>query len=343
MTIGEVYFIGERVRSTGKLTENVKIGMVGEKGTSGDRLKGHQTGNPRDLVLHHVVETPAPFWVENGLHQRLTGVRVRAEWHRLENTELEDAISLAEVLASESFAQISFIEEQERLKSSLSNGQIIDPTDESTDWHLRLSKAQVQLNYIKNLQTKFKEVIDGMSEDEIKQAEQEDLFIKEEYTVMDFDLENFSKKYPGLISDYTISKTKIGGTLAPIYLAFQISEIDPNLETFGNEFMSLCGKVLIKQAEFGDLKDLESNLQSREAVFKWEKEISTARLASICGLASGITGQLTWNRMEKTTTSLDEKTLRMDHSKEFNEFVTTRIKTRTKTRKRSRRAITEND
>ena len=63
MIIGEVYFIGERDRSTGKLTENVKIGMVGAKGDSGGRLKGHQTGNPRDLVLHHVVETPAPFWV----------------------------------------------------------------------------------------------------------------------------------------------------------------------------------------------------------------------------------------------------------------------------------------
>ena len=61
MTIGEVYFIGERDRSTGKLTENVKIGMVNNQGESGDRLKGHQTGNPRDLVLHHVVETPAPL------------------------------------------------------------------------------------------------------------------------------------------------------------------------------------------------------------------------------------------------------------------------------------------
>ena len=92
MNIGEVYFIGERDRSTGKLTENVKIGMVGAKGDSGERLKQHQTGNPRDLVLHHVVETPAPFWVENGLHQRLNGLRVRAEWHKLDPKGLEDAI-----------------------------------------------------------------------------------------------------------------------------------------------------------------------------------------------------------------------------------------------------------
>ncbi|MGA0081945.1 MAG: GIY-YIG nuclease family protein, partial [Ilumatobacteraceae bacterium] len=108
MNIGEVYFIGERDRSTGKLTENVKIGMVGAKGDSGERLKQHQTGNPRDLVLHHVVETPAPFWVENGLHQRLTGLRVRAEWHKLDPKGLEDAIRLAEVLASESFVHMPF-------------------------------------------------------------------------------------------------------------------------------------------------------------------------------------------------------------------------------------------
>lgn len=48
-------------KNAGKLTENVKIGMVNNQGESGDRLKGHQTANPRDLVLHHVVETRAPF------------------------------------------------------------------------------------------------------------------------------------------------------------------------------------------------------------------------------------------------------------------------------------------
>ncbi len=110
MKIGEVYFIGERDRSTGKLTENVKIGMVGERGDSSGRLMQHQTGNPRDLVLHHVVETPAPFWVENGLHQRLNGLRVRAEWHRLEGKDLEDAVRLAEFLAGESFVHVPFFD-----------------------------------------------------------------------------------------------------------------------------------------------------------------------------------------------------------------------------------------
>ena len=49
MIIGEVYFIGERERSTGKLTESVKVGMVGKKCNSGDRLMQHQTG-PKQLL-----------------------------------------------------------------------------------------------------------------------------------------------------------------------------------------------------------------------------------------------------------------------------------------------------
>lgn len=343
MTIGEVYFIGERDRSTGKLTEIVKIGMVGTKGDSGDRLKQHQTGNPRDLVLHHVVETPAPFWVENGLHQRLSGSRVRAEWHRLETKDLEKAIRLAEILASESFEHIPFIEEQERLKSCASADETIDPTDESTDWQLRLSKAKAQLDRLKKLQTMYKDVIGDMSKDEIEQAVQEDLFYLERYTETTFDKAGFAKKYPELVSEFTLSETEVSGRMTPKYLDLEISEIDPSLATFSNEFTALCEKVSKKEAEFGDLTDLQSEIQSRENVSKWERDISIAHLASICGLASGINGQLTWNRSEKTTTWLDEETLESDHSEQYNEFVTAIMKTRTKTRKRARRAKTENN
>ena len=343
MIIGEVYFIGERDRSTGKMTENVKIGMVNKRGESGDRLKGHQTGNPRDLVLHHVVETPAPFWVENGLHQRLNGLRVRAEWHKLDPKGLEEAIRLAEVLASESFVHMPSIDEQDRLKSCVSNGQTIEPTEESSDWQMRLSKAKAQLDCLKNLQTKYKNLIGGMSQEEVDQAVLEDLFFIEYYTETTFDEAGFAAKYPDLVTKYTLSETEVSGRLTPKYLDLEISEIDPSLQTFSDVFTAMCEKVSKKEAEFGDLSELQSELQSRENVSKWERDISIAHLASICGVASGITGQVTWNRSEKTTTWLDKDELEPHHSKEFNEFVTAEMKTRTKTRKRARRVATIND
>lgn len=343
MKIGEVYFIREQDRSTGKLTENVKIGMVSKQGESSNRLKQHQTGNPRDLILHHVVVTPAPFWVENGLHQRLDGVRVRAEWHRLEDKDLENAIQLAEVLAGESFEHIPFIDEQERLKSCVSNGEILDATAESSEWQIRLSKAKAQLDRVNNLKDKYKEVISGMSEDEIQQAEQEDLFHIEHYTDTKFDLDGFTKKYPNLIEKFTVSETKIKQRLSPKYLNFEISEIDPGLESFSQEFLALCDRVSKREIDFGSLRELESDLQFRENVLTWEKEISTSHLAAICGIANGIKDQLTWKRSEETTISLDKDLLESSHSEQYNEFVTAEIKTRKKTRKRARRVAAENE
>jgi len=343
MSIGEVYFIGERDRSTGNLTENVKIGIVRAKGGSGDRLKGHQTGNPRDLELHHVVETPAPYWVENGLHQRLNGLRVRAEWHRLDAKGLEDAIRLAEVLAGESFEHIPYIEEQDRLKKCVSNGETIEPTDASTDWHMRLCKAKAQLDCLKNLQTKYKNLIGGMSQEKIDQAVLEDLFFIEYYAKPAFDEAGFAAKYPELVTRFTLSETEVSGTLTPKYLDLEISEIDPGLQMFSDKFAALCEKVSKQEAEFGDLSELQSELQSRESVSEWERDISKAHLASICGVASGITGQVTWNRSEKTTTWLDKEGLESDHSKEYNEFITVEVKTRMKTRKRARRTLANAD
>ena len=343
MKIGEVYFIGERDRSTGKLTENVKIGMVGAKGDSGDRLKGHQTGNPRDLVLHHVVETPAPFWVENGLHQRLNGLRVRAEWHRLDTKDLEDAIRLAEVLAGESFVHIPFIDKQEHLRTCLSDGTKLDPSEDSTMWHERLNRAKAQLDRIDELKEAYLGIIDAMSLSEIEQAELEDIVHLEYYTDVKFDLEGFSAKYPELILKYTISETKIGGNITPRYSDLQVSEIDPGLETFSNDFLSLCAKVSKKDAVLGDMSDLQAELQFRENVISWEREISIAHLVSICGLASGITDQLTWNRTARTKTSLDKDALESNHSEEYSKFVTAEMKTRTKTRKRARRVAATNN
>ena len=127
------------------------------------------------------------------------------------------------------------------------------------------------------------------------------------------------------------------------YLDLKISEIDPSLQIFSNEFTAMCEKVAKREVEFGDLTDRQSQMQSLENVSKWERDISIAHLASICGVASGSTGQLTWNRSEKTTPWLDKEALESNHSNEYNEFVTVDMKTRTKTRKRARRVATTND
>ena len=339
MEIGEVYFIGERERATGELTPNVKIGKASGDGGSLQRLKGHQTANPRDLVLHHVSQTPAPFWVENGLHQRLSALRVRNEWHKLSAIELSDAIALAESLSKETFKHYPFIEEQERLRTMISEGETATPTEESTHWHMRLCKAHSQLNQIDALTSAYKAVISELDKEDLEQAEEEDLVLIEHYASGTFDINGFNQKYPQLIDAFTTCQSVITGTLSPKYIKFQIFEFDPELETFSKSFIDLCSGVSNKIATFGELSELFSEVQYRENVINWEKEIAVAHLASICGTNNGIEGQITWNRSEKVKTKVDQEALETEYSNEFSEFYSVVMKTRQKRRKRAQRQV----
>ena len=304
-------------------------------------MKGHQTANPRDLVLHHVSQTPAPFWVENGLHQRLSALRVRNEWHKLSTSELSDAIALAENLSRETFKHYPFIEEQDRLKTMVSDGETSSPTEESTDWHMRLCKAHTQLNQIKALTAAYTSVISEMDTEDLEQAQEEDLVLIEHYARGTFDAKGFNTKYPQLIEEFTTHQTVISGTLSPIYINFQISEIDPGLESFSKSFLDLCSSVSNKTATFDELSELFSDVQNRENVLNWEKAIAVAHLASICGTNSGIEGQITWNRFEKVKTKVDQEALETEYSKEFSEFYSVVMKTRQKRRKRAQRQVNE--
>jgi len=319
----------------------VKIGKASGDEGSLQRLKDHQTGNPRDLVLHHVSQTPAPFWVENGLHQRLSALRVRNEWHKLSASELSDAIALAESLSKETFKHYPFIEEQDRLKSMISNGETFAPTEESTDWHMRLCKAHMQLNQIEALTSAYKLAISELNTEDLKQAQEEDLVLIEHYAHGTFDKKGFDQKYPRLIEEFTTHQTEISGTLSPKYIKFQISEIAPELESFSKSFLNLCTSVSNKAATIDELSELFSDVENRENVLNWEKRIAVAHLASICGTNDGIAGQITWNRFEKVKTKVDREALETKYSKEFSEFYSVVMKTRPKIRKRARRQVNE--
>jgi hypothetical protein len=138
-----------------------------------------------------------------------------------------------------------------------------------------------------------------------------------------------------------MSQSEVSGTLSPKYIKFQISEIDPELESFSKTFIDLCSAVSNKTSTFSELSELFAEVQYRENVLNWEKDIAVAHLASICGANSGIEGQITWNRSEKVKTKVDLDALETAYSKEFSEFYSVVMKTRQKRRKRARRQVNE--
>lgn len=336
MKIGEIYFIRERDRLTGERTNYVKIGIVGdvERGSQ-KRLQDHQTANPRDLELHHVTPTPSPFMVEKFLHQRFGPNRVRSEWFALSDRELTEAVQLSERLAKEALVHVPVIEMADDLSGVESVGDKIVATHEATEWHRNLMTAKHSVRICKDLKDTYKQVARELSPVARKNAEREELVASEEYVIAEFDEEGFSQKYPGIYKRFVEASEHLSGRFTPAKIAS--IETEPELARLQDTFLEACEKVRKGKMSFGDLFDLNRDLEMFEGACQWDHAIADAHLRTLCGDAPGIVGLCTWNRSVKTKFTFDKAGLEDAHPKKYEEFVTRTSGTRLKTRKRSRR------
>ncbi|UCC25287.1 MAG: GIY-YIG nuclease family protein, partial [Gemmatimonadales bacterium] len=92
---GIVYFLRERDFRTGAFTDYCKIGLVAGERTTEQRVKEHQTGNPRQIHEEVSVETPAVDDLETYMHGRFAPWRVSGEWFHLTADRLQEAIGEA--------------------------------------------------------------------------------------------------------------------------------------------------------------------------------------------------------------------------------------------------------
>lgn len=340
MTIGEIYFIRERDRMDGQHSTYVKIGLVKSiERNSEERLSDHQTGNPRDLVLHHVVQTPSPYWVERGLHHRLGRKRVRGEWFLLELDELDESIQLAEQLAGEAFEVMDLIAEADRLKDTLSNGAILPSTDEPYEWLDQLSRAHARVRACEELSKEYGEVFRALTPEQREAVEDEELVVIEPYIHRHFDREGFALSHPEIFARFISIEATISGSFRPKYIDHSVPELDRDLAQFDSEFRNACKQVLDEVMSFSDLAEIFRDLESRQNAYEWEKKIADAKLRVLCGEADGIDGLCTWKRVTKEKEVFDEDGLQSAHPEEYKPFLTVEARQRQKTKKRPRRKI----
>ena len=87
---GHLYILNDVDDITGP-SDYYKIGMVSKERTVKDRIeRDHQVGNPRLVVDIHSFHSEAPFFVERHLHKHFAQYRVRREWFRLTDAQLEE-------------------------------------------------------------------------------------------------------------------------------------------------------------------------------------------------------------------------------------------------------------
>lgn len=310
LTAGELYFIGEYDFKAAQRTDFYKIGIVRKDGkdnrSSQDRLKEHQTGNPRKLEIVYTLEVDAVEAIETNLHYRLALKRVSGEWMKLDPKELELAIHEAEYLKDQMSLHIQVFKETNDLKEQISNGEDIPPTTESDFWYAKHQDAKVMSKSCVEMIEEYKTLLESFEE----KGKDISLFAKQKERVgrTTFDLESMKKKYPEIYLNFSSEETVTSQRFV-VSSTKQwkrvLAEIDPALETTLIEFNSELERS--KEADLSStLHNLYLKVLSINKFAEWEVELAQAQLKKLCGLYDSISGICTWKRTKVTKERFDK-------------------------------------
>jgi hypothetical protein len=143
---GIVYFLRERDFRTGAFTDYCKIGLVAGERTTEQRVKEHQTGNPRQIHEEVSVETPAVDDLEAYMHGRFAPWRVSGEWFHLTADRLQEAIGEARSRSGLVAEAEPFLAEAHRLKAEASVEPVRLPAVEEQAAHAALLEILRETN-----------------------------------------------------------------------------------------------------------------------------------------------------------------------------------------------------
>jgi hypothetical protein len=318
---GEIYFIRERDYITGEVSPYVKIGLTRDDRVSAARQGDHQTGNPRELFLHHAEKVDMVQTVEKTLHWQFAAKRVTGEWFLLDDQLLPEAVAKCRALGVEFQSHIDAIRAAERLGGIVSKGDPIAASNEALEWWRKHQIADRIVSLCDDAVTKFKEVLKTEIREgkDIAKAGKASTQAKTA-----FDEDEFKAKYPDLWAAhlgpssvsgrFTVTKMKGDELLAQPEVAAEmpvIEAFEASIEGYVNDQISL-DRLSKEYIEF----------LSRTEYHRTRELLAKHYLMSFCGEAPEITGVCNWNRTEKPG-KLDRQSLKAAAPDEYSEFVTT--------------------
>jgi hypothetical protein len=319
LTAGEIYFIGEKDLKGGLDSRYFKIGIVrdGAKGprTSEERLLEHQTGNPRKLVLKNVVKTQVVEEIETRIHRIFAPLRVNGEWLELSEEQYSEALTLTMSLAQEAESNFPALESADKLKSTTSNGKVIEPTQDICDiWNeLNVEKAIMNLcsnglDLIKNTVSKFATL--GQAEGIASIQERKGRLI--------FNIDLFREQQPEFFERYQINKTSWHQrfTISKPKEEIDIGNYSPGLVELLSNLENKCMQVNSAK-DLSSVHSLHVQLLSKESLAQWNYSMREAKIKSALGENEGFEGICKWSRVQKVKRVFDEKTFSEENPEMF--------------------------
>lgn len=314
---GEIYCIREVDFLTKKAGPYVKLGKTSRD--TAQRMKEHQTGNPRQETAEFVIHTDMMSSLEKYLHYRFATHCVNSEWFIIDTpTVMSDVVPIIQSLAAEHKKLRPIFDIWKKQTSSISNGIIIPANS---------THKKLHANYLKQWEIyKKAEAIFKIAKLEIQTSiglnngiENMAYLITSEK--IPFDKESF---LASLASDTERDKChkqeiKILPRTVKIVGEKPLSKIDStlndtlkNLEKTYNSSkpnttnLSNPSAKITPSMKKTHLSYLESKKELKKA--EWELEKITAELVSHLVDNEGIEGIITWKREEKQSSKFVKET-----------------------------------
>lgn len=323
MATGELYFAGEMDPRTQELTSYFKIGIVRESDnrSSTNRMKEHQTGNPRELILIETITTPVVEQIETLMHGAFAPFRISGEWFFFSPEQRDDAISQASRYALEANQSINLMLRAVELQTVSSNDQTMTSSDKSRELHQRLLKIRQEIGVLEKATKSIDTTIRALSDIDVPLGRYATLASGTESEK--FDETKFKQNHPDMWSQLTEITVK----WQQRFLLTETKEMKEALGETRLEISEISEAVMSQIQIATDSRDISSihreflNLLTFLAPLEWEEKCLESELKNELGEYREIEGICSWPRAFKEREAFNKKSLQELHPEIYEEYI----------------------
>ena len=311
---GTLYFITEEDLFTGDRSGYYKIGLVKDvrQGDASTRLDEHQTGNPRQLVLHREVSAPAIEALESAMHARFAAERVRGEWFRLSTQQLSSAVTAAGRLSAQLEDALPALTAAEAVGTKKPKPNVARPKPEDIEWHRQAVAAKQLDDRFKKLKKGVDAAIRAVATDR-KLVAGIGAFNKP--GAPSVSKSKLTAVRPDLAAKYTTTSTSEGRSFT--LLGASPKDVEVTLpKPFRSIESELWGLLETQRTSRQFLEQVHQSfleLLRYSAEASWRYDFAVAEIMASCGRHSGIDGVCTWPWKITPTTSFEATAFKNAH------------------------------
>ena len=331
LTPGNLYFIRDIDYITKEIGRYVKIGIVTNERKTEDRLKDHQTGNPRGIYqVAELTDVPFVERLETQLHYEYNEKWITGEWFLLNDKEVKSVVKRAEALKAQQLFDKPLIEDVLlKIQNKVSNGKVKSANKNALTLEKNIIKLKGEINLYKAKieisKFEFYKLlgsngsIDGV------------LKIKYSPSKLTFDEKAFQLAHPTLHKKFVLPREdKFNHTFNYTNKdQYSLGNVDPTIAAL----KKALGTTSYNQAQLKGIQKRTKQIEQLHAdhlimlkELKWreyELEILEYQLQKLVGPYDGIDGICTWKRFySPQTDAFNVAAFKEKHPKIYTAFVT---------------------